>query len=69
MEYERGLENIFRRRPELCGICQYHQDTLPGKTTRQAFFTHPLLFINDTLSSINPHTLLPGGPMNKWQPA
>ena len=29
IEYEFGLEEMFRKRPTLCGVCQYHADTLP----------------------------------------
>jgi hypothetical protein len=54
MKYERGLEDIFRRRPALCGICQYHLDTLPHEATRQGLLTHQMLFINETLARINP---------------
>jgi hypothetical protein len=55
LEYEYRLEELFRKRQELCGICQYHQDTLSHKVTRQALLTHRMLFINETLSRINPH--------------
>jgi len=53
-EYEYGLEELMHRRPELSGICQYHQDTLPHGVTRQALLTHPMTFINETLSRVNP---------------
>ncbi len=55
MEYEWRLEELFHKRPELCGICQYHRDTLPREVTRQALLTHRSVFINETLSRINPH--------------
>ena len=29
LKYERQLEELFRRQPMLCGICQYHSDLLP----------------------------------------
>lgn len=61
LEYELGLEEIFHRRKELCGICQYHQDTLPLEAMRQGLLTHPSIVINDTLSRINPHYLKAGG--------
>lgn len=57
MEYEWRLEGLFQRRPELCGICQYHQDTLPREVTRQGLLTHQSIFINHTLSRVNPHYL------------
>lgn len=57
MEYELGLEDIFRRRKELCGICQYHHDTLPEDVMRQGLMIHPTIVVNDTLKIINPHYL------------
>ncbi|HEX6224945.1 MAG TPA: MEDS domain-containing protein [Chryseolinea sp.] len=57
MEYELGLEEIFHRRKELCGICQYHHDTLPRDAMRQSLLIHPTVVINETLKIINPHYL------------
>ena len=57
LEYEFGLEDIFRRRKELCGVCQYHRDTMPREAMRQSLLTHPTIVINDTLPRINPHYL------------
>lgn len=57
MEYELGLEEIFHRRKELCGICQYHHDTLPRDAMRQSLLIHPTIVINETLKIINPHYL------------
>jgi len=57
MQYELGLEELFRRRKELCGICQYHKDTLPKDVIRQGLLLHPSIVINETLSRINPHYL------------
>ena len=54
LEYERGLEEIFRQHPALCGICQYHQDTLPIDTIEKSLRTHQAVYINATLSLINP---------------
>jgi hypothetical protein len=54
MAYEYRLEELMLKRPELSGICQYHQDTLPREATRQALLTHPLIFVNETLSRVNP---------------
>jgi len=31
LEYEWRLEKLFRKRPELSGVCQYHSDTLPAQ--------------------------------------
>jgi hypothetical protein len=55
LEYEYRLEELMHKRPELCGICQYHQDTLPSEVTRQALLTHRMIFINETLSRVNPN--------------
>ncbi len=60
LEYEWQLENLFRRRPNLGGICQYNQDTLSRDVMRQGLATHRAVFINQTLSRINPHYLGPG---------
>jgi hypothetical protein len=55
LEYEWRLEELLRHRQELCGICQYHYDTLPAEILRQGLVSHAAIFINDTLSRINPH--------------
>jgi hypothetical protein len=57
LEYEMGLEEIFRRRKELCGICQYHKDTLPQEALQQSLLVHPGIFVSETLTHINPHYL------------
>jgi hypothetical protein len=54
MEYELGLEQMFGSHPALSGICQYHQDTLPDHVLRAALSRHRALYINETLSRINP---------------
>jgi hypothetical protein len=58
LEYEWRLEEIFRRRPELCGICQYHRDTLPARAMQDGLIAHRAIFINETLSLLNPHYAL-----------
>jgi hypothetical protein len=55
LRYERRLEDLFRRQPTLCGICQYHSDLLPQAALRHGLLTHRGLFVNETLSRINPH--------------
>jgi len=55
MEYEWRLEKLFQKREELCGVCQYHLDTLPRAVARQGLLSHRTLFINETLSRINPY--------------
>jgi hypothetical protein len=59
LQYEWRLEDIFRRRPTLSGICQYHLDTLPQNSVRQGLVAHPSIFVNETLSRINPHYVQP----------
>ena len=54
LEYEWQLEEFLRARPALCGICQYHADTLPAEVLRHGLLTHPALYINETLSRLNP---------------
>jgi hypothetical protein len=57
LEYEWRLEEFFRKHPASGGICQYHADTLPREVLRQGLVAHPSIFINETLSQINPHYL------------
>lgn len=57
LEYEWRLEDLFRKRPNLGGICQYHADTLPEQVLRQGLVSHQAIFVNETLSQINPHFL------------
>jgi hypothetical protein len=63
MDYEYRLEELMLRRPELSGVCQYHQDTLPPDVALKAVLTHRTLFINETLSRINPD-YVPSGSAN-----
>ena len=60
LKYEGALERLFQRRPELNGICQYHSDTLTREVMRQGLLSHPVLFINETLSRINQHYVRSG---------
>jgi len=60
MDYERRLEELFRRRQELFGICQYHRDTLPVAATRQALLAHRTIYISETLTRVNPLYVPPG---------
>lgn len=55
LEYERGLEDLFRKQPALSGICQYHRETLPIHAVQQALCTHTAVYINETLSRMNPY--------------
>jgi hypothetical protein len=55
IEYEWRLEEFIQQHPEMGGICQYHADTLPFEVVRQGFRSHASVFINETLSLINPY--------------
>jgi len=54
VEYEWRLEKFFHLHPEIGGICQYHQDTLPREVLRQGLVVHPGIFVNETLQLVNP---------------
>ncbi|HEY6448157.1 MAG TPA: MEDS domain-containing protein [Acidobacteriaceae bacterium] len=57
LEYEWRLEEFMREHPAMSGICQYHVSTLPREALRHALLSHPAIFLNETLSRINPHYL------------
>jgi hypothetical protein len=57
MAYECGLEEMFRDLPELSGICQYHRDTLPDDALHVALSKHRGIYLNQTLSRVNPFYL------------
>ena len=57
LDYERGLEELFERQPSLDGVCQYHTDTLPIGIVEQGLHIHKGIFVNETLSRINPYFL------------
>lgn len=54
VEYEWLLQKFFRTHPNLSGICQYHAESLPPLAVEQGRASHPTLFVNETLSRINP---------------
>jgi len=54
LEYECRLEEFLRENPQMGGICQYHVETVSRKAVRQSVLTHPSIFINETLSMLNP---------------
>ena len=58
-EYEWRLEELLRAHPQLCGICQYHADTLPAEVMRQGMMVHPTIFVSKTLSLLNPYFVRP----------
>lgn len=55
VEYEWRLEEFMRVHPEMSGICQYHADTLPREILHKGVRAHSHLFVNETLTIINPH--------------
>jgi len=59
VEYEWRLERFFQTHPELCGICQYHKDTLPRDVLRQGLVVHPSVFVSETLQLVNPEYVRP----------
>jgi hypothetical protein len=64
MEYELKLEEVFSRRKELCGICQYHKDTLPEEAVMQSLLVHRGIIVSDTISHLNPHYLKSAWPVD-----
>jgi hypothetical protein len=54
LEYERRLEKFMKLHPALCGICLYHRDTLPPHAIETALATHPAIYVNATMSQLNP---------------
>jgi DcmR-like sensory protein len=55
LEYEWRLEDLMRKQPAIRGICQYHAGTMPREAVRDALVTHNSIYINETLSRVNPH--------------
>ena len=54
LEYEWRLEEFLRANPKMSGICQYHVDNIPRPIVRQGLLAHPSIFLNQTLSVLNP---------------
>jgi hypothetical protein len=59
LEYEWRLEEVMQANAALGGICQYHASTLPREALRYGLLTHPTMFVNETLSLVNPHYVPP----------
>jgi hypothetical protein len=57
LEYEMGLERLFKKKPALCGVCQYHMDSMPREALQQSLLVHPGIVVSDTLTRLNPHYL------------
>lgn len=55
LDYEWRLEEFLQTHPTLSGICQYHADSLPHEALRQGLLGHSSLYINETLSRLNPY--------------
>jgi len=68
LEYEWRLEELFQKYTTISGICQYHVDTLPGEVVCQCMQRHPALFINETLTRINPHYIPTDEPVQQAAP-
>lgn len=60
-EYECRLEEFMRARPQICGICQYHAESLPPEVIREGVRVHQWAFVNETLSLMNPHCMAGSG--------
>lgn len=54
LDYEQQLEAFMQNNVSLSGICQYHRDTLPSHAIETGLQTHKALYINHTLTRINP---------------
>ncbi len=59
VEYEWKLEHFIRGNACLSGVCLYHADTLPREASLGGLVTHTSMFVNETLSKINRHYVLP----------
>lgn len=59
LEYEWRLEDFFHSHPQISGICQYHADSLPRQAMRKGLVSHRCVFLNETLSILNPHYVRP----------
>lgn len=57
LEYEWRLEEFLREHPQLGGICQYHAEILPRDVLRKGLLTHSHLYVNETLTMVNPNFL------------
>ena len=55
LDYEWQLERFFQSHPEMGGICQYRADLFPRPLMGQALRMHPAIFLNETLSRVNPY--------------
>jgi hypothetical protein len=61
LEYEWRLEEFMKNNLCLHGVCQYHRDTLPQHAIDAGLRSHKAIYINETLSHLNPDYHLPVG--------
>ena len=61
LEYEWQLEQFLESHPQMGGICQYRADTLSSQAMQLGLVSHQSVFINETLSRVNPWYLRPNG--------
>ncbi len=54
LEYECKLEDLLREQPALSGVCQYHRSILPIEAVQVALYTHPAIYLSESLSISNP---------------
>lgn len=54
LEYERQLDAFIEAHPNFGGICQYHRDILPPQAVEAGLLAHPRIYIDQTLSLVNP---------------
>jgi hypothetical protein len=54
LEYEWRLEAFLRAHPQMGGICQYHAESLPRDVLRKGLLSHSQVFVNNTLTMLNP---------------
>lgn len=62
LNYEWQLEKFFQEHPEIGGVCQYRADTFPREVMARALRLHPAIFLNETLSRVNPYYFHGGDP-------
>ena len=60
LNYERRLDELFRRQPTMSGVCQYHVGTVPRDALHDGLVSHSAIFVNETLARVNP-LFFPGG--------
>ncbi len=59
LDYEWRLEEFLQANTQMSGVCQYRADMLPREAMRHGVLAHSSIFVNQTLSLINPRYLHP----------